>query len=152
MTTTGTAELVSTVIEKARRLIALNVKPVNNGIRCAICERTKRQLLGHFDGEGGCAMGDLADAVAAYDTWEVAVAESMDASAEGISEIEAGNLVTVEDMVAVITGHCFKCKDQRMIQNSEIVTAKNGRPMHKGSCPDCGSTITRFAKAELVPA
>ena len=80
MTTAGTAELVSTVIEKARRLIAQNVKPVNNGIRCAQCERTKRQILGHFDGEGGCTMGDLADAGAAYDAWESGVAESVDAS------------------------------------------------------------------------
>jgi hypothetical protein len=41
-------------------------------------------------------------------------------------------------------GYCVKCKTKRSIKGAEVVTTKNGRKMAKGTCPVCGTTVTRF--------
>jgi len=33
---------------------------------------------------------------------------------------------------------CVKCKAKREIQEGQKVTMKNGRPVMKGKCPNCG--------------
>ena len=43
-----------------------------------------------------------------------------------------------------IQGYCMKCKAKKDIEKTEQVTAKNGRPMIKGKCPDCGTTICKI--------
>jgi hypothetical protein len=47
-----------------------------------------------------------------------------------------------------IEGYCMKCKAKKEIQNPKQVTAKNGRPMTKGTCPDCGTTICKIGSSK----
>lgn len=41
-------------------------------------------------------------------------------------------------------GRCMKCKESREFEAAEIITMKNGSPMAKGPCPECGTTICRI--------
>lgn len=43
-------------------------------------------------------------------------------------------------------GYCMKCKTKREIKDAQRVELKNGRPAMKGTCPTCGTNITRFLK------
>ena len=38
----------------------------------------------------------------------------------------------------------MKCKAKKEIKDPVEVTTKNGRPMTKGVCPDCGTTVCRI--------
>ena len=42
------------------------------------------------------------------------------------------------------TGYCVKCRQQRQIKQGSVSKTPRGRPMVKGSCPHCGTTVTRF--------
>jgi hypothetical protein len=44
--------------------------------------------------------------------------------------------------------YCVKCREQRMVRNPETVTLSNGRPAYRGSCPVCGTKVSRIRKAE----
>jgi hypothetical protein len=44
-------------------------------------------------------------------------------------------------------GYCLKCRTKREMQNAQKVTLKNGRPATQGTCPVCGTKITRIGKA-----
>jgi RNase P subunit RPR2 len=44
-------------------------------------------------------------------------------------------------------GYCLKCRTKREIQNEQKVTLKNGRPATQGTCPVCGTKITRIGKS-----
>jgi hypothetical protein len=44
-------------------------------------------------------------------------------------------------------GYCLKCRTKRQIQNATKVTLKNGRPATQGTCPVCGTKITRIGKS-----
>jgi hypothetical protein len=41
-------------------------------------------------------------------------------------------------------GYCLKCRTQRTIRQGEVVKTSKGRPMAKGVCPECGTTVSRF--------
>ena len=41
-------------------------------------------------------------------------------------------------------GYCMKCKAKKEIKDAQRVVLKNGRPAMKGTCPACGTNITRF--------
>ncbi len=41
-------------------------------------------------------------------------------------------------------GYCVKCRAKRTIKDGKVVTTDNGRRMAKGTCPVCGTTVTRF--------
>ena len=41
-------------------------------------------------------------------------------------------------------GYCFKCRTKREMKNPEKVTLKNGRPATKGTCPNCGTKMSRI--------
>lgn len=41
-------------------------------------------------------------------------------------------------------GYCMKCKGKREMKDAAETVAKNGRPMFKGKCPDCGTTICKI--------
>ncbi len=41
-------------------------------------------------------------------------------------------------------GYCVKCRKQQKIKGGKVQTTAKGRPMAKGSCPTCGTTVTRF--------
>ncbi|MCH7483920.1 MAG: hypothetical protein IIA90_02090 [Chloroflexi bacterium] len=44
-------------------------------------------------------------------------------------------------------GYCLKCRTKREIQNPVSVTLKNGRPATQGTCPVCGTKMTRIGKS-----
>ena len=44
-------------------------------------------------------------------------------------------------------GYCLKCRTKREIRNPVPVTFKNGRPATKGTCPVCGTKMTRIGKS-----
>jgi len=43
--------------------------------------------------------------------------------------------------------YCFKCRNKREISNAQQVTLKNGRPATRGTCPDCGTKVSRIGKS-----
>jgi hypothetical protein len=45
-------------------------------------------------------------------------------------------------------GYCVKCKAEREMKDPKITAAKNGRPMAKGTCPVCGTTMNKFLTKE----
>jgi hypothetical protein len=45
-------------------------------------------------------------------------------------------------------GYCVKCRAKRDIKGGNVETTKSGRPMAKGKCPVCGTTVTRFLSKE----
>ena len=47
-----------------------------------------------------------------------------------------------------IEAYCVKCKAKKVMQNPEESTTKNGKPMTKGKCPDCGTTMCRIGAAK----
>jgi hypothetical protein len=38
----------------------------------------------------------------------------------------------------------MKCRTKREMKNPEKVTLKNGRPATKGTCPNCGTKMSRI--------
>lgn len=48
------------------------------------------------------------------------------------------------DIMAEIEAYCMKCKAKKTMKDPEQGTTKNGKPIAKGKCPDCGSTICRI--------
>lgn len=42
------------------------------------------------------------------------------------------------------TGYCVKCRKQQTIKQGQVQKTAKGRPMAKGPCPACGTTVTRF--------
>jgi hypothetical protein len=49
-------------------------------------------------------------------------------------------------------GYCVKCRTKRKIEEGEVATTAKGRSMAKGSCPVCGTTVTRFLGNEEAAA
>jgi hypothetical protein len=45
-------------------------------------------------------------------------------------------------------GYCVKCRAKREIKAGTVVTTAKGRPMAKGVCPECETTVTRFLSAK----
>jgi len=45
-------------------------------------------------------------------------------------------------------GYCVKCRKKQMIKNATVVETAKGRPMAKGACPECGTTVTRFLSSK----
>ncbi len=41
-------------------------------------------------------------------------------------------------------GYCVKCREKRQVTGGKVVETSTGRPMAKGTCPVCGTTVTRF--------
>jgi len=41
-------------------------------------------------------------------------------------------------------GYCVKCRTKRTITQGKVVKTSKGRPMAKGVCPVCGTTVNRF--------
>lgn len=50
--------------------------------------------------------------------------------------------------IMAIEGYCVKCKEKREMTNPVESTMKNGRPITKGSCPECGTTICRIGSTK----
>lgn len=45
-------------------------------------------------------------------------------------------------------GYCVKCRTKRTIKNGVVETTSKGTRMVKGTCPVCGTKVTRFLAAE----
>jgi hypothetical protein len=41
-------------------------------------------------------------------------------------------------------GYCVKCRTKRTITQGTVVKTSKGRPMAKGVCPVCNTTVNRF--------
>ncbi len=44
--------------------------------------------------------------------------------------------------------YCVKCREKRNIENGEVKETPNGRKMAQGTCPKCGTKVTRFLSAK----
>ena len=53
-----------------------------------------------------------------------------------------------------IEAYCVKCKAKKEMQDPVEGVTKNGKPITKGKCPDCGTTICRIgaAKESIIKA
>lgn len=40
--------------------------------------------------------------------------------------------------------YCVKCRQKRAIKNGTVEKTQNGRQTAKGTCPVCGTKVTRF--------
>lgn len=47
-----------------------------------------------------------------------------------------------------IEAYCVKCKAKKIMVDPVESTTKNGKPITKGKCPDCGTTICRIGAAK----
>ena len=43
--------------------------------------------------------------------------------------------------------YCMKYRTKRDISNPQQITMKNGRPATRGTCPVCGTKVSRIGKA-----
>ena len=44
--------------------------------------------------------------------------------------------------------YCVKCKAKKEMQNPVEGVTKNGKPIMKGTCPDCGGKICRIGAVQ----
>jgi DNA polymerase II large subunit len=44
----------------------------------------------------------------------------------------------------MVQAYCVKDRKMVEIQNPRQITLKNGRPAVQGTCPQCGTTVTRI--------
>ena len=42
------------------------------------------------------------------------------------------------------TGYCVKCKEKVEMKDPKKTKTSKGKPMMKGSCPNCGTTVCTF--------
>lgn len=42
--------------------------------------------------------------------------------------------------------YCVKCRGQKEIKDPKAITMANGRPAMQGTCPTCGTKLTRIIK------
>ena len=47
-------------------------------------------------------------------------------------------------------GYCVKCREKRQVTDGEVTRTAKGRPMAKGTCPVCGTKVTRFLSEKDV--
>ena len=47
-------------------------------------------------------------------------------------------------------GYCVKCREKRTITDGKVEMTSKGRPMARGTCPKCGTTVTRFLSSKEV--
>lgn len=43
-----------------------------------------------------------------------------------------------------VQGRCMRCKKAVVMENPKTTKMKNGRPITKGTCPKCGTTVCRI--------
>ena len=41
-------------------------------------------------------------------------------------------------------GYCVKCRKKQKVKNGAVKKTANGRDMAQGTCPTCGTKVTRF--------
>ncbi len=45
-----------------------------------------------------------------------------------------------------LTAYCVKCREKRPMKDPRAVYAANGSPATRGTCPVCGTALTRIGK------
>ena len=45
-------------------------------------------------------------------------------------------------------GYCMKCRKHQKVTDGTRTETSRGQPMAKGTCPECGGTVTRFLPKE----
>ena len=45
-------------------------------------------------------------------------------------------------------GYCVKCREKKEVTEGEVKETANGRRMAQGTCPTCGTKVTRFLPKE----
>ena len=45
-------------------------------------------------------------------------------------------------------GYCMKCRKKQMVKDGDVVETDKGRRMAKGTCPECGTKVTRFMSSK----
>jgi len=45
-------------------------------------------------------------------------------------------------------GYCVKCKEKRQITDGKVEVTEKGRRIAKGTCPVCGTKVTRFMSSK----
>ena len=41
-------------------------------------------------------------------------------------------------------GYCVKCRTKRTVKTGTVTKTSTGRPMAKGACPVCSTSVNRF--------
>jgi NAD-dependent SIR2 family protein deacetylase len=44
--------------------------------------------------------------------------------------------------------YCVKCKAKKEMKDPKEITMKNGKPAQQGTCPDCGTKMTKIGGAK----
>lgn len=47
-----------------------------------------------------------------------------------------------------VEAYCMKCREKKAMENPQASKTSNGKPITKGTCPVCGSTICRIGAAK----
>jgi ssDNA-binding Zn-finger/Zn-ribbon topoisomerase 1 len=68
--------------------------------------------------------------------------------------IECGKVLkrAKEDGRMDVDAYCMKCKTSRKMKDAQEVTMENGRRAAKGSCPVCGTKMTKFLPSQKAAA
>lgn len=45
-------------------------------------------------------------------------------------------------------GYCVKCRTKRAVKNGDVKETVKGQKMVQGTCPVCGTKVTRFVSAK----
>ena len=45
-------------------------------------------------------------------------------------------------------GYCVKCRKKQKITNGSVEKTAKGKPVAKGTCPECGTKVNRFLSAK----
>lgn len=45
-------------------------------------------------------------------------------------------------------GYCVKCRAKRIVKDGVVSKTESGRSIAKGTCPQCGTKVTRFMSSK----
>jgi hypothetical protein len=45
-------------------------------------------------------------------------------------------------------GYCIKSRKKQMIKDGTVEKTSKGQPIAKGTCPECGTKVTRFVSSK----
>ena len=68
-------------------------------------------------------------------------------ASQGIYQRRRGKEIHME-----FEGYCVKCREKRMINEGTVGETSKGQPMARGTCPECGATVTRFLPKNVAYA
>lgn len=89
----------------------------------------------------------LAQSIARKNTWHAGPAEGPSVPEEPKAPVVQAEAPKPAKAAGVeVEIYCVKCRDKRMIREPKTVTLANGRPAYSGSCPVCGTKVTRILK------